>query len=841
METKTDELDAAKMFTLLGNPVVEIRAIPRDRSERPETQFFDDPDAFAETATGLSFHTEGSQVHAGVYMTINRIRDDIAQTRLTAFDARAIGKQHIDRYTTLFVDIDPERDHPDGGKVCANDKEHKVALDAAQQIREFTDSLGWAAPLMMDSGSGAYLFYRIDLPNSPESQQLVTDVLKSLASNFSSPTYHIDTCVGDPQRIARIAGSYNRKSPHTDDRPNRVARILDAPEELGLVTEDELRNLVGSSSKSQDEVPSQEDQHSEKVDAVLRYLKHLNIQPTNLEDKGDFTLFEFEECLIQGASHRDGRNMGILVWQDGSVAVKCFHEKHHNATWADVQDKLGLSFDEFLTQGALSPDGSDRNFHDPLLLAQKHLAASSSSGEWTYTFFLGDTYCFDDVDGWQKTNEKEQGPWIRETIQTAFDEHAKRVSQIRGEREKPKSVRKSQISDTFQAIQQLCKRDISISEVPPFWLKPHDDWQADDLLCFNNGILNIRRYLEDKGCFIPPTPSLFSEHRATFDFKQSAAEPTEWLRFLETLDQDDDWYTLLQQMMGYSLWLGYDLQKLFQIVGPRRSGKGTITKVLIDLLGGPPAVCSPGLEQFADDFGLEQAIGKRLALIPEAAMPTKKVAHIVSRLKAITGGDMVTVCRKHKPNIPMRLRMKIWMVTNNFLALPDNSGALHARLIPIKLKKSFFGNEDFELGVKLTEEYPGILNWSLEGLRSLYDAKGRFTIPESTQQDLDQLFAESAPLQSFVDECCVVDMSKGVHAVALYEVYKKWGGDLTELEFASELRTTVPTVQKDRASTENQRERKRCQIIQTPFDDDKKRPQLWLGICPKSEWRKSAR
>lgn len=292
--------------------------------------------------------------------------------------------------------------------------------------------------------------------------------------------------------------------------------------------------------------------------------------------------------------------------------------------------------------------------------------------------------------------------------------------------------------------------------------------------------------------------------------------------------------------MGYSLWLGWDLQKYFQIMGPKRSGKGTITKVQMNLVGGKPAVCSPGLKNFADEFGLEQAIGKRLAIVPEVSLPKGNVTGIVSNLKAITGSDLVTVCRKHKANIPMRLRMKIWMITNNFVPLPDNSGALHARVIPLKLTKSFFGKEDHALGDKLKAEYPAILNWSLEGLKKLWTEGGKFTYPASTQDELEQLFAESAPLHGFIDRCCVVDSTKGVQSPVLYKIYEEWvdsekSGEfpLSEGEFANELRATVPSINKVRASTADQRECKGVNIVESYLDDKKRRPNLWVGICPK--------
>jgi putative DNA primase/helicase len=58
-------------------------------------------------------------------------------------------------------------------------------------------------------------------------------------------------------------------------------------------------------------------------------------------------------------------------------------------------------------------------------------------------------------------------------------------------------------------------------------------------------------------------------------------------------------------------------------------------------------------------------------------------------------------------------------------AFHDPSGALKRRLIVLRTKQSFFGNEDIHLTNKLLKELPGILNWSIEGLKRLW-SRGHF-------------------------------------------------------------------------------------------------------------------
>ena len=212
----------------------------------------------------------------------------------------------------------------------------------------------------------------------------------------------------------------------------------------------------------------------------------------------------------------------------------------------------------------------------------------------TLVHFLGDTYRFDKADGWQPVKRGELNAWVRDTIQASFDERAAILSKLKGRLVRPEPVVREMVSNTYSAIESLVKRSVSVSWQSPFWLREREDWDANDLLCFRNGVLNVRRYVEDRQpYFIPPTVDLFYEHQASFDFPTEAPPPpNEWHRFLDSLDQDNEWRKCLQEIMGYCLWRNYDLQKFFMLIGPPRSGKGTIVNVIRELVGGEAAACA---------------------------------------------------------------------------------------------------------------------------------------------------------------------------------------------------------------------------------------------------------
>ncbi|MFN9953218.1 MAG: NTP-binding protein, partial [bacterium] len=66
-----------------------------------------------------------------------------------------------------------------------------------------------------------------------------------------------------------------------------------------------------------------------------------------------------------------------------------------------------------------------------------------------------------------------------------------------------------------------------------------------------------------------------------FDYDSKACQPREWLDFLASLwPSDPESVQALAEMFGYLLTDDTGQQKMFMLVGPPRSGKGTILRVL---------------------------------------------------------------------------------------------------------------------------------------------------------------------------------------------------------------------------------------------------------------------
>lgn len=837
---------AAQFLKLLDHPRMVVRTLPDSKELYGEWSDLDD---FASVATRLSQPPENPYSAAGVYVIVNPTSEDAFFGFANGQGAgKAIADRHIGRRTDIYIDVDPARLHPDGGKVCANESERETAEAAMERVVMLGAFHGFSEPMVVDSGNGFQIHYKVDLPNDDESKTLVKSLLNAFASVIDCNEVHIDTSVNNAARLARLPGTYNRKGTHTEDRPHRLASIVSAPiagimrvtdaEVLRQFAARHVKATAVASTLPNDVLPEiTSELRAELVDELLEYLQSNGAPPvTHVADSDEKTVINFAYCPFRGPEHTDGAP-GILLWKSGSISFHCFHSKCEEATWTKLQKKLGPLFhSESLTEFALGVrDRVFRQFNDPYSLSKHHLKATRlASGANSLVYVGGQMYQYWVDRAWQPVVKGELEAPVRQTIQSVFDAHY--MMNGASMKEAPK-VYASTITNAIKAIESAVHFPTDPMQTAPFWLTDGRDSNPLNLVIAQNGIIDVMAYALGKQHFFERTPELFANANGAFNYEVDATDAPVWMEFLESLGQPDDWVMLLQEMMGYWLAGAYDLQKIGMFIGPPRCGKGTIQRVMIKLLG-QPNVCSPNLEDFASPFGLEQMLGTRLAIVPEAKFPTKDVPQIVGSLKAISGGDMVTVNRKNLKNIPVCLKTKLLLVSNNFIAMPDNSKALPVRMVPLRFHASFAGKEDITLDDKLSAELAPIANWCLAGFRRLYHNGGKFTLPESSIEVMEQLTLESAPLQSYLHDACVFDPRHGVYKLSLYEHYKAWSKEhdpdrplLSVADFTREMMTAASHISIKRASNLDS-DQGAYKVIATPFDEriTVKRPEVWVGV-----------
>ena len=331
--TDANEIIHALRLWFQAGDVFEVRvldAVSADyRREHIESGYFDYehisavPEALKRL---LSFR--------GVYVTVNPVNPDLLARAVNRL--RPAGRNpttadtDIVRRRWLLIDCDPRR----ASGVSSSNSEHESALAKAREIRDGLSSLGWPDPIMTDSGNGAQLMYRIELP--ADDGELVRRVIGEIAK-ASSEQVAIDTSVHNPARIWRLPGTMNCKGDSIPERPHRMARILEEPQDIVLVSREQMQDIVSHQSEdTQTDLPDDEWKHTMPMfdldSWITQYCPELGSpQPWKGGRKWIFPVCPFNEA-------HTNKSAVLIQEPSGAVAFKCHHNGCSGNDWRALRE-----------------------------------------------------------------------------------------------------------------------------------------------------------------------------------------------------------------------------------------------------------------------------------------------------------------------------------------------------------------------------------------------------------------------------------------------------------------------------------------------------------------------
>lgn len=340
--------------------------------------------------------------------------------------------------------------------------------------------------------------------------------------------------------------------------------------------------------------------------------------------------------------------------------------------------------------------------------------------------------------------------------------------------EKWSHVHKEHVANVLDHIQAVTILSSDIQS--PSWLSdPPHGFDPRECLAGSTQVVHLPSFANKQETFsVPGTPAFFTQNALSFDIEVNAPTPKRWLEFLSQIWPDDrQSMDTLQEMFGYMLTPDTRQQKIFLMVGAPRSGKGTIGRVLMQLIG-PQNVAGPSLGQLASNFGLQTLPDKSLAIISDARLSGRSDGSRVSEnLLKISGEDLVDVDRKYLPPVSCRLPTRLLILSNELPRLPDASATVAKRFILLRMPESFLGREDTKLTEKLIAELPGILLWAIEGWRRLHE-RGHFVQPQSGAEWMRSMESLASPVAEFVRELCKLSPDARVEKGVLYDAYERF-------------------------------------------------------------------
>jgi len=324
--------------------VVELRAldVPGYAGSRATwSGYFGAAEPLAREAVRLS------EQGGNVYVTLNPVLPDLlarANNRCVRRSRHATSDDEIGTRRWLLVDLDPVR--PAG--ISSTDAELAAAEARGRAIRDHLASLGWPDPVVVASGNGVHLRYRVALP--ARDGHTVQGVLRSLSEGFSDGAVDVDTTVHNAARIARLPGTVARKGDPTPTRPHRLARITHVPETLQTVSPEALAAATPPEPRSVPSStpvdraaprPSTDDPRAEvrRRMPITTFLAEEGLEPTS---------GRHYYCPIHGEAENP-RSFHVYDGRDGLERWRCFGDCDRGGDLYDLAQALwGVGFREAL-------------------------------------------------------------------------------------------------------------------------------------------------------------------------------------------------------------------------------------------------------------------------------------------------------------------------------------------------------------------------------------------------------------------------------------------------------------------------------------------------------------
>lgn len=339
---------------------------------------------------------------------------------------------------------------------------------------------------------------------------------------------------------------------------------------------------------------------------------------------------------------------------------------------------------------------------------------------------------------------------------------------------KVRKVKSSLVRDVYDAMKGICT--LGSGQKMHDWIEESESKHKGICVSTRNGILNITKAISDdpyprEEILIPHTPDWFSTAKIELDFDETAQCP-EWIKFLEDVfNGDDESIDVLQKWFGYLLTPDNSLQKILFVIGDKRSGKGTIIKILQSILG-ESNVAMPKLVDFTKNFALQSLANKTAAIITDARLSRRVDETLITEtLLAISGGDPQDVERKYKDTLSgYQMKIRFTIFSNLIPDLRDLSSAFVSRCVFLHMPNSYLGREDLGLLDRLLKELPGILNWAILGRHKLNQAR-RIDQPQAGNKFVDDFVELTNPVLFFLNQYCEFGAD---YEVDTKEAFERW-------------------------------------------------------------------
>jgi P4 family phage/plasmid primase-like protien len=633
----------------------------------------------------------------------------------------------------LYIDIDPRR--PAG--ISSTNEEHETAIAKAHYINDRQILDGWGEAIICDSGNGASLLYKINLPNDDSATTLVKTVLAALDFLYSNERVEVDLSVYNPSRIIKLYGTMAKKGDSTPDRPHRASKLLHVPASLTTLTKEQLEAMTQKLPRE----PKEESTFNRVGFDIEAWMKQFDIAVSDKKPWNGGTLYRLDTCPFD--SNHKSPDASIILHKSGALSFKCLHNSCADHDWTAL-----------------------RNMKEPDRMQRKELVKKTApvSGEYHLTD-LGNAkrlanivsgnarYCYP-YKSWLIWNgkrwaEDKTGKMERYAIDAVLEiyDEARNINDFEKRKKMLTFAVKSESAASIRNMIELARPLDNIPIMP-------DEMDLDPML-FNvqNGTIDLRtgqmrpHNRDDKITKISPV---------TYD--PSATCPR-WDAFLNTIfSKNAELIEYIQKQAGYAL-TGETKEEDFSIhYGTGGNGKSKFNDEIAYIEGDyfvkanvETILNSKNTRSGSAASGdVARLAGARLVIASE---PERGAELKEGFIKDLTGREQITARRLYEQEFQFKPTFKFWLITNHkpVVKSQDNGMWRRVKLVPFEVTIPE-DKIDLNLDIRLKEESSGILNWMIEGC--LKWQKEGIKTPDMVKNATTAYKEDMDTLGDFFTSCC---------------------------------------------------------------------------------------
>lgn len=274
---------------------------------------------------------------------------------------------------------------------------------------------------------------------------------------------------------------------------------------------------------------------------------------------------------------------------------------------------------------------------------------------------------------------------------------------------------------------------------------------SNNVMIFRNGVLDV-----EKGVFNKTFDKKYVQMWAVDYNYDAKARTFLWYQFINQVLPDKYWQDALQMFLGATFIdrKKVKIEHIMILLGRGANGKSVVQQAVCGVLGNEYVsqhdigrLCSRGND---GDMAVAEINGKRLNYCTE--MEETDFYKKSARLKALISGEGVTA-RQLYGNPFKAQNIPLLMANANLLpSFNKKDDAMLRRIYVVPFTVSIpVEKQNKTLGDELMDEYPGILNWILEGRQKFIDNGYRLPDDICITQYINENRSDYSPVLKFME------------------------------------------------------------------------------------------